>query len=49
MAPRACAPTAIDALAKSGIKAIVHAGTGNGSVADRIVPPCRKCAPTASW
>nr|WP_236904130.1 type II asparaginase [Comamonas serinivorans] len=31
-------PTAIDAFAKSGAKAIVHAGTGNGSVADRIVP-----------
>ncbi|MDO9402441.1 MAG: type II asparaginase [Polaromonas sp.] len=31
-------PTAIDALGKSGIKALVHAGTGNGSVANRIVP-----------
>ena len=31
-------PTAIEAFAKSGAKAIVHAGTGNGSVADRIVP-----------
>lgn len=30
--------TAIDALGKAGLKAIVHAGTGNGSVADRIVP-----------
>ena len=30
--------TAIDALGKAGVKAIVHAGTGNGSVADRIVP-----------
>ncbi|VTU37980.1 asparaginase [Variovorax sp. PBL-E5] len=34
--------TAIDALAKSGIKALVHAGTGNGSVADRIVPNLQK-------
>jgi glutamin-(asparagin-)ase len=30
--------TAIDALGKSGIKALIHAGTGNGSVANRIVP-----------
>lgn len=30
--------TAIDALGKSGVKAVVHAGTGNGSVANRIVP-----------
>ena len=30
--------TAIDALGKAGVQAIVHAGTGNGSVADRIVP-----------
>jgi glutamin-(asparagin-)ase len=30
--------TAVDALAKAGAQAIVHAGTGNGSVADRIVP-----------
>lgn len=30
--------TAIDALGQAGVKAIVHAGTGNGSVADRIVP-----------
>jgi glutamin-(asparagin-)ase len=36
------APTAIDALAASGIKALVHAGTGNGSVADRIVPHLQK-------
>jgi glutamin-(asparagin-)ase len=36
------APTAIDALAGSGIKALVHAGTGNGSVADRIVPHLQK-------
>ena len=34
--------TAIDALGKSGVKAIVHAGTGNGSVADRIVPVLQK-------
>ncbi|WP_431275063.1 asparaginase [Variovorax ureilyticus] len=34
--------TAIDAFAKSGAKAIVHAGTGNGSVADRIVPVLQK-------
>ena len=30
--------TAIDAFSKSGAKALVLAGTGNGSVADRIVP-----------
>ena len=30
--------TAIDALGQSGVKALIHAGTGNGSVADRIVP-----------
>jgi len=30
--------TALDAVAKSGIKALIHGGTGNGSVADRIVP-----------
>ncbi|MDN8618724.1 asparaginase [Variovorax ginsengisoli] len=36
------APTAINALAASGIKALVHAGTGNGSVADRIVPVLQK-------
>ena len=30
--------TAVDAVGASGIKAIIHAGTGNGSVADRIVP-----------
>ena len=35
-------PTAINALAASGIKALVHAGTGNGSVADRIVPHLQK-------
>jgi len=29
---------ALDAVAKSGIKAVIHGGTGNGSVADRIVP-----------
>ena len=31
-------PTAINAFAASGAQAIVQAGTGNGSVADRIVP-----------
>lgn len=36
------APTAIDALGQSGIKALVHAGTGNGSVANRIVPSLQK-------
>ncbi|MDO5625503.1 MAG: type II asparaginase [Pseudomonadota bacterium] len=34
--------TAIDALGQGGAKAIVHAGTGNGSVADRIVPALRE-------
>jgi glutamin-(asparagin-)ase len=34
--------TAIDAFGKSGVKALVHAGTGNGSVADRIVPVLQK-------
>ena len=28
--------------AKSGVKALIHAGTGNGSVADRIVPALQK-------
>lgn len=32
-------PTAVNALVDAGAKAIVHAGTGNGSVADRIVKP----------
>ena len=36
------ASTAIDALGKSGIKALIHAGTGNGSVAGRIVPNLQK-------
>nr|WP_315426904.1 asparaginase [uncultured Albidiferax sp.] len=36
------APTAIEALGKSGVKALVHAGTGNGSVANRIVPYLQK-------
>ena len=36
------ASTAIDALGKSGIKALVHGGTGNGSVANRIVPNLQK-------
>ncbi|MDM0020446.1 asparaginase [Variovorax saccharolyticus] len=35
-------PVAINALGASGIKALVHAGTGNGSVADRIVPHLQK-------
>jgi glutamin-(asparagin-)ase len=30
--------TGFDALAKTGIKAVIHGGPGNGSVADRIVP-----------
>ncbi|CAI8936939.1 asparaginase [Pseudomonas sp. fls2-241-R2A-110] len=30
--------TAYKALAKSGAKAIIHAGTGNGSVSSRVVP-----------
>ncbi|SCK40692.1 glutamin-(asparagin-)ase [Variovorax sp. HW608] len=34
--------TAVDALAKSGIKALVYGGTGNGSVADRNVPNLQK-------
>ncbi|RZL63987.1 MAG: asparaginase [Variovorax sp.] len=34
--------TAIDALGQSGIKALIHAGTGNGSVANRIVPNLQK-------
>lgn len=34
--------TAIDAFSKSGVKAIVHGGTGNGSVANRIVPNLQK-------
>ncbi|HEX7865311.1 MAG TPA: asparaginase [Variovorax sp.] len=33
---------AIDAIAKSGAKALIHGGTGNGSVADRIVPSLQK-------
>ncbi len=30
--------TGFDALGKTGIKALIHGGPGNGSVADRIVP-----------
>ena len=30
--------TAVDAVGKSGIKALIHGGTGNGSVAGSIVP-----------
>jgi len=33
---------AIDAIAKGGAKALIHGGTGNGSVADRIVPNLQK-------
>ncbi len=33
---------AIDAIARSGVKALIHGGTGNGSVADRIVPNLQK-------
>ena len=32
-------PTAVNALVAGGAKAIIHAGTGNGSVADRMVKP----------
>jgi glutamin-(asparagin-)ase len=35
-------PIAVDAYAKAGVKAIVHAGTGNGSVAARVVPNLQK-------
>ena len=35
-------PTAVKALVAAGAKAIVHAGTGNGSVADRMVGPLRQ-------
>ena len=35
-------PTALNALVASGTKAIIHAGTGNGSVADRMVEPLRQ-------
>ncbi|MBS0293684.1 MAG: type II asparaginase [Proteobacteria bacterium] len=34
-------PTAVNALVGAGAKAIIHAGTGNGSVADRMVQPLR--------
>ena len=34
--------TAIDSLGATGLKALIHAGTGNGSVADRIVPALRQ-------
>jgi glutamin-(asparagin-)ase len=33
---------AIDAIARSGAKALIHGGTGNGSVADRIVANLQK-------
>ena len=32
-------PTAVNAFVDAGAKAIIHAGTGNGSVADRMVKP----------
>jgi len=32
-------PTAVNALVDAGAKAIIHAGTGNGSVANRMVKP----------
>ncbi len=35
-------PTAVHALVQAGAKAIVHAGTGNGSVANRMVEPLRQ-------
>lgn len=35
-------PTAIEALGKSGIKALIHGGPGNASVADHIVPYLQK-------
>ncbi|MFT4172556.1 MAG: type II asparaginase [Rhodocyclaceae bacterium] len=36
-------PTGLyEAVGASGVKAIIHAGTGNGSVADRVVPVLRK-------
>ncbi len=35
-------PTAVNALVEAGAKAIVHAGTGNGSVANRMVEPLRQ-------
>ncbi|KAF1020323.1 MAG: Glutaminase-asparaginase [Paracidovorax wautersii] len=34
--------TAIQAFGQSGVKALIHAGTGNGSVANRIVPELQK-------
>ena len=37
--------TAVDAVGKSGIKALIHGGTGNGSVAGSIVPALQElCA-----
>ncbi len=35
-------PDAYEAYAKAGAKAIIHAGTGNGSVANYIVPTLQK-------
>ena len=34
--------TAYEAFAAKGVKAIIHAGTGNGSVANRLVPALRE-------
>jgi len=31
-----------EAIGRSGVKALIHAGTGNGSVADRVVPVLQK-------
>ena len=35
-------PTAVNALVDAGAKALIHAGTGNGSVANRMVEPLRQ-------
>lgn len=35
-------PTAYQAFAQAGVKAIIHAGTGNGSMANYLVPAVRK-------
>ncbi|PJG44531.1 glutaminase [Acinetobacter tandoii] len=35
-------PDAYQAFAKAGVKAIIHAGTGNGSMANYLVPEVRK-------
>ena len=41
-------PTAVNALVSSGAKAIIHAGTGNGSVADRMVKPLQDARATGT-